>query len=130
MRARDVTRAAVLVALVRELVEAQRESLREATVVDEHDRRAVLLDEAQDLGVDRWPDRARPELRPRVHLLPVGRHRIRQRRRRSELAEVLDRHDDLKVELLARAGVHERNGTTAADEPADLLERSLRRREA
>ena len=128
--ARATRAGAVLVALVRELVEPQREPLGEATVVHEDDRRAVLLDEAQQLGVDRRPDRARPELRPRVHLLPVGGHGIRQRRRGAELAKILHRHDDLEVELLARAGVDERDRATAADEASDLLERSLRRRQA
>ena len=40
-----------------ELVQPQREPLGEAAVVDEDDRRAVRLDEAKDLGVDRGPDR-------------------------------------------------------------------------
>ena len=44
-------------ALVRELVQAQREPLGESPVVHEHDRRGVLFDEAEDLGVDRRPDR-------------------------------------------------------------------------
>ncbi len=43
--------------LLGELVQAQREPLREPPVVDEDDRRAVLLDQAQDLGVHRRPDR-------------------------------------------------------------------------
>jgi hypothetical protein len=36
----------------------------------------VGLDETQQLGVDRRPDRLGAELRARVHLLPVGRHGI------------------------------------------------------
>jgi hypothetical protein len=52
-------------------------------------------------------------------------------RRRSELAHVLDGDDDLEVELLARARVHELDlSPGACDEAADLLERALRRREA
>ena len=41
-----------------ELVQPQREPLGEPAVVDEDDRRAVRLDEPQDLGIDRRPDRA------------------------------------------------------------------------
>ena len=64
---------------LRQLVQAQREPLRQAAVVDEDDRRAVLLDQPQDLGVDRRPDRAGAELRARIHLLPVGGRGIRER---------------------------------------------------
>ena len=53
---------------------------------------------------------------------------MRERGRRAELAQVLDRDDDLEVELLARAGVDELDRAAAGDEPADLLERPLRRR--
>ena len=48
---------------------------------------------------------------------------------RAELAEVLDRDDDLEVELLARAGVDELDRAAAGDEPTDLLERPLGGRE-
>ena len=113
-----------------ELVQAQREPLGEAAVVHEHDRRAVRLDEPQHLGVDRRPDRLRAELGAGVHLLSVGGHRIRERRRRAELAHVLDRDDDLEVELLPRPRVDELDRPAARDEAADLLERPLRRGEA
>jgi hypothetical protein len=43
--------------LLGQLVQPQREPLRAAAVVDEHDRRAVLADQLQDLRVDRGPDR-------------------------------------------------------------------------
>ena len=44
---------------------------------------------------------------------------------------VLDRHDDLEVELLPRAGVHDLDlAANAAEEGADRLERSLRGRQA
>ena len=43
---------------VRKLVQPQREPLGRAAVVDEHDRRAVLADELEQLRVDRRPDRA------------------------------------------------------------------------
>ena len=90
-----------------ELVQAQGEPLGEAAVVDEHDRRAVLLDELEQRRVDRRPDRA---------ALP-------------RLAHVLERDDDPQVELLARARVHELDRAPARDEAADLLERALGGRE-
>ena len=59
MGARDVARSDALGEVgVGELVEAQRQALGAAAGVDEDDRRAVLLDELEDLGVDRRPDRA------------------------------------------------------------------------
>jgi len=54
-----------------ELVQTKRQPLGEASVVDEDDRRAVLLDESQDLGIDRRPDRLGSALGAAVHLLPV-----------------------------------------------------------
>jgi hypothetical protein len=78
VRPRDLPRLGVVVALVRELVQAEREALCEPAVVHEDDRRAVLPHEAQDLGVDGGPDRARPQLRSRVHLLAVRRYRVRE----------------------------------------------------
>ena len=55
-RAVVATRAQLLAPA--ELVEAQREPLGAAAVVDEHDRRAVRADQLEQLGVDRRPDRA------------------------------------------------------------------------
>ena len=51
-----------------------------------------------------------------------------------ELGHVVDRDDDLELQLLARAGVDDRDrarpvGRVAAEEVRDLVERSLRRRE-
>ena len=66
-----------------ELVQPQREPLGEAAVVDEDDRRAVRLDEPEDLRVDRRPDRRLTGSVPGVHLLPVGEHRVRERRGRA-----------------------------------------------
>jgi hypothetical protein len=100
VRSRDLT--------VGKLVQAQGQPLREASVVDEHDRGAVLLDEAQNLGVDRRPDGA-PLLR---------------------LAHVLERDDHLDVELLRAAGVDELDRAASRHEAADLVERALRGREA
>ena len=91
-----------------QVVEAQREPLREAAVVDEHDRRAVRADELQDLRVDRRPDR----------LLLL------------RLAHVVERHDHLQVELLRPARVDQLDLAPAGDESADLFERPLGRRQA
>jgi hypothetical protein len=110
------------------LVQAQRQPLGETAVVDEHDGRPMRLDEPQDLRVDRRPDRAGAVLGADVHLLAVRRDRMRQRRRRAQLAQVLNRHDHLEVELLARPRVDELDLTPAGHEAADLLERPLRRR--
>ena len=122
VRARDL--------LFGKLVEAEREPLREPPVVDEHDRRAVLADELQELRVDRRPDRLAVALGAGVHLLAVGGRRVRERARGRQLAHVLDGHDDLQVELLRAARVDELDRAAAGDEAADLLERALRGREA
>jgi hypothetical protein len=58
-----------------------------------------------------------------------GRHR--QLRGRAELAHVLERHDDLEVELLPRSRVDELDvAVGSGDEAADLGQRALRGREA
>jgi len=85
-----------------QLVQAQRQPLREAAVVDEEDRRAVLLHEPQQLRIDRGPDG-----------------------RLLGLTHVLQRHHDLQVELLRRAGVDQLDLARTGDEAADLLHRSL-----
>ena len=82
-RERAVVRARDL--FFRELVQPQREPLGEPPVVHEHDRRTVRADELEHRRVDRRPDRA---------LL-------------RRLAHVLERDDDLEVELLRDAGVDE-----------------------
>ena len=103
---RAVVRAGDL--LLGQLVEPDREPLGEAAAVDEDDRRAVLLDELEDRRVDRGPDRA-----------GLGR-----------LAHVVERHDDLEIEVLARAGVDDPDRAVAGDEASDLLDRALGRGEA
>ena len=97
------------------VVEPQREPLRETAVVDEDDGRAVRADELDERGIDGRPDRPR---------LPALFARL------SGLAHVLDRDDDLEVELLRHPGVDELDRPAAGHELADLLERSLGRREA
>ena len=88
-----------LVALVGELVEPQREALRRAPVVDEDDRRAVLLDQLEQLRVDRGPDRAAGGLAAGQRVDVDGS----STRRRVGLDHRLDRHLDLQVERLAHA---------------------------
>src|SRR5512133_1497813 len=88
---------------LRELVEAQRKPLGQPPVVDEDDRRVVLLDQTQKLRVDRGPDGV---------ALP-------------RLTHVFDRDDHTQVELLRSPRVHELDVSTAGDETADLLQRPL-----
>src|SRR5207245_6400400 len=111
---RAVVRASYLV--LGKLVQPQREPLGAAAVVDEHDRRAVLPDELEQLGIDRGPDRAAGGARPVGDLAELE---VAVR-----LAHVLDRHADLQVERLAQPGVDDRAVTLRPDEEApDLLER-------
>ena len=98
-----------------ELVQPQRKPFREPAAVHEHDRRAMRLDQLQQARIDRRPDRAADA--------PVDRLGV------AGLAHVLERHDDLEIELLGRARVDELDVAPARDEPADLLQRTLRRRE-
>ena len=120
-RQRAVVRAGQL--LAGHLVQAQGHPLGAAAVVDEHDRRLVLADELEQLGIDRRPDRA-----PRG--LAAGQRIEVRGRRRIGLDHRLDRHVDLQVELLAHAGVDDAALPLRPDhEPADLLERVLGRRQ-
>ena len=114
-----------------DLVDPQREPLGQAAVVDEHDRRAVRPDELEERRVDRRPDRARGRLVARVHLDAVLHDGLRERPRRGpELAHVLDRDDDLQIELLALPRVDEHDLAVGAGHPAtDLRQRALRGRE-
>ena len=82
-----------------------------------------LADQLEDPRVDRGPD-AGPQLAAddRAAGLLVHRQDLAQAR------HVLDRHDDLELERLARAGVDDRDLATLADPaeiPGDGLERSL-----
>ncbi len=100
--------------LLGELVQAQGEPLGQPAVVHEDDRRAVRAHELEQRGIDRRPDR--------VHAgLGAGRR---------QLAHVLERNDDLQVELFRNSRVDEVDRSRAGDEAADLLERALRGRQA
>jgi hypothetical protein len=104
-----------------ELVQAQGQSLGAPAVVDEDDRRAVGLDEAEQLGVDGRPDRA-----------PRGLAALERVERRAGVGFDHGPHRDVDahVELLAHAGVDHRARALRADEEApDLLERVLGGRE-
>ena len=115
MRARDL--------FLGELVQPQRQPLGEPAVVDEDDRRAVLLHEPQELGVDRWPDRGR------VAFAAGSEQRVADGTCPG-LAHVLDRDNDAEVELLAGAGVDDPDRPRTRHESADLLDRALSGREA
>ena len=110
--------------LAGQLVEPLGKALGQAPAVGEHDRAVVAADQLEDRRVDRRPD-ARPEVAPRGR--PAGLVLGRQ-----ELADgrhVVDRHDDLELERLARAGVddgHLAAGAHPAEEARDRLERPLR----
>ena len=123
-------------ALIGQLIQPLRQALRTAAVVDEDDRRRVLPDERQELGVDRRPDRslcgsrvevgvARGSIEARVApVAPLLRGRVGVR-------HVLDRDDDLQVQILAHPGVDDLALPVGSDqEGGDPLERALRRRQA
>ena len=115
---RAVVRAGELFA--RELVDAEREPLREPPVVDEDDRRAVRADELEDRRVDRRPDRAARLLDADAHLDPVRERGHGEPRRRRQLAHVLDGDDDLEVELLAHA-----RSTSSISRPVPATKRPI-----
>ena len=130
------------------LVEALGDSLGRPPVVDEDDGRVVLADQPQQLGIDRRPDRAgvgggveRGLDRPRVDPLG-GVLEIRGRglagvgpvaalvAEWARLDHVLDRHDDLQVQLLRLGGVDDLAVAPGThQELADPLQRPLRRGE-
>ena len=99
-----------------QLVEPDREALREPAVVDEHDRRAVRADELEQRRVDRRPDRAGCRLVARGHLHAVRHHRLGEGAVPAGLPHVLERYHDLEVELLPDAGVDELDRSPAGDE--------------
>ena len=110
--------------LLGQLVQPQREPLGEAAVVDEHDRRAVLLDELEQLRVDRRPDRRA------TSALAAGAEQSVDLGVGARLAHVLDGTTTSRSSSFARAGVDEPIGRAARDEPPDLLHRPLGRGQA
>ena len=82
--------------LLGEVVQPQREPLGEAAVVDEHDRRRVLLDQLEHARIDARPDRA-----PAGRVAALGDGVDRRRAGLGlRIAQVGDRHDHLEVERL------------------------------
>ena len=123
MRPRDL--------LVGQLVQAQRDALGRAAVVDEHDRGVVGTDELEKLGVAGRPDRPTRRLAAAERLQRIGRGRRRfaagEPARPAGLGHRRDGHLDAQVELLARARVDDRDLAVRPDEEApDLIERALR----
>ena len=94
---------------VRQLVQALGEALGGAAVVDEDDRRGVFLDQLQQLRVDRRPDRADVGEGLALGGDAVGAGEGGSAR----VGHVLDRDDDLQVELL-RSGRRRRSCTRAS----------------
>ena len=116
-----------------QLVELGGEALGQAAGVAEDDRRAVREDLLEDARVDARPDARRAAGSRRAGRAP----RRRLAAARAEVAHVLDRDDDLDLERLADAGVDDgapARGSpgvaVAAEEAGDLLERTLRGRQA
>src|SRR3954470_22907410 len=110
-----------------ELVQVRGEPLRPPAGVAEDECASVLAYEVEDLRLD-----VRPDARPGLRLDASVRWRLGDQ---PEAAHVLDRDDDLDVEVLAAARVDHgdrawRDGGGPAEEARDLVERSLRRGEA
>ena len=110
---RAVVRAGDL--LLGQVVQAMGDALGGAAAVHEDERRAVGAHQLEEARIDRGPDR--------LARLAVGR------RGATQLAHVGHRHDHLEIERLAVAGVDDLDGPVAAQEPGDLVERPLGRRE-
>ena len=88
--------------LARQLVELERQPLREPPAVGEHDGAAMAPDELQDARIHRRPD-ARP-------LLPCrGRSAgcLLERDGLTETAHVVHGHDHLEQQRLAHPGIHD-----------------------
>ena len=121
--------------LAGELVEAGGEAFGQPAGVHEHDRRAVGPDQLEHLGMDRRPDRRLGRRGARRRRPEHQRHPLRRLGDVREVRHVLHRHDDLDLHRLAEPCVHDRHGTRAArglsaQEPRDLLERTLGRGQA
>ena len=108
-----------------QLVEPGGQPLGQAPGVHEDDGGAVLLDQLQQAGVQRRPDRA-------AHRAAGCGAADRLVDDLAQRAHVLDRHDDLDVEGLAHPGVDDgdrtrlpRGAVVAGEEPGDLVERAL-----
>ncbi len=113
-----------------ELVQAQRDALGRAAVVDEDDRGGVFAHAAQQLGVDRGPDRATCGLAPGYGLERIG-SRACDGIVGAGFGHRLDRDFDAEIEQGGGRRVEDRDLAAGADEEApDLLQRALGRAEA
>ena len=120
-----------------ELVQPEREALGAAAVVDEQDRRAVGVDQIDQLGIDRRPDRSACRLAAgqgvQIRVCAANSQGSRppgDSPGDSRLHHRVDGDHDLQVELLADPGVDQPARPPWPDqEAADLLERVLRRRQ-
>ena len=90
---------------LRQFVQPERQALGQTAAVDEDQRRAMRPYQVEDGRVDGRPDR--------LAVAAVARHRQRvvQRRRVGigKVGHVVDRHDDLEVQLLALTGIDDRH---------------------
>jgi hypothetical protein len=114
--------------LAREIVQVRGEPLGHAPRVAEDQGRVVRADQLDEARVDVRPD-AGARFGRQVDG-PVGGGRGVQ----CELGHVVDRDDDLQLQILARAGVDDRDGTrpfgrVTPEEVRDLVERALRGRQ-
>jgi hypothetical protein len=110
--------------LSRKLVQALREALSGSAGVDEDDRRVVFLDEFQQLRVNRGPDRADVGVRLALRRYAVGIGEVGG----AGVGHVLNRDDDLEVELLLPPGVDDRALPLGPDEKLrHPLQRALSR---
>src|SRR5262249_12333073 len=108
---------------LRQLVQALRQTFSEAPTVDENQRRALLANELEQARINGWPDRR----------LGFGAE-YRATSRWFDLVwmlHVLERDDDLQIELFALANVYELDLAVGSDEEAtDLVHRPLGGRQA
>ena len=109
-----------------ELVEPQRQPLGRAAVVDEQDRRAVGLDQLEQLGVDRRPDRAPRRLGAAGQRVQVGAPGVASGSTIDSTGTWISRSSSLRTPVSTIRHVRRRPD----QEPPDLLERLLRRRQA
>ena len=108
-------------ALVVDLVQPGAEPLGEPAGVGEDDGRAVRGDEVDDALLDVRPDRrtrSSPAAEPLTSPVVCA-----------ELAEVLDRDDDLELDLLGGRRLDDLDVVRTAEEAGDLLDGSDRRRQ-
>ena len=120
-----------------QLVQALRDSLGRAPVVDEDERGGVLAHEIEQLRVDRGPDRAGVRRIVEVRMEVTARRLLRFApggggvRPGSRIRHVLHRNTDLDVERLAAPGVDKLALALRPDEELpDSLQRPLCGREA